>query len=377
MADKEVGYQGIRAGQLAFHSMDAFAASIGVSDSDGKCSPELIVCDPINTQKVDPEYYAELLRVMARSGFVLAICAAVRERAPRMRFSHLSETVLPVPPFSQQRACVDAIRSETARIDTLIARKGRLLALLEERRQAFTSHAVTKGLDPNAPSQETGLDGFPPIPAGWRVWRLKHLCTAITSGPRGWAEHYAPEGATFIRIGNLDRRSIQLDLRDVQHVAPPDNEEARRARAQPGDLLVSITAYIGTIGVVPHGLGAAYISQHVACAHPRGHMVGGQWLGTFLSADVGQRQFSDFVRGGTKDGIGLDDVGSLRIFVPPLIEQDRILSDIQTTNSRIHALVSRLRISVQLLRERRQSFITAAVTGQSASRDDAPGEVLA
>ena len=94
-ADLEVGYQGIRSGQLVLHSMDAFAGAIGVSDSDGKCSPEYIICESMN-DAIENDYYGYLLRIMALSGFILATSPAVRERAPRIRFRGFGQMLLPV-----------------------------------------------------------------------------------------------------------------------------------------------------------------------------------------------------------------------------------------------------------------------------------------
>ncbi len=102
-ADKEVGYQAIRRGQLVLHSMDAFAGAIGVSDSDGRCSPEYIICEPKGID-VDRRYYGLLLRTMALAGFIQASCPAVRERAPRIRFNDFGEMLLPVPPLERSSA---------------------------------------------------------------------------------------------------------------------------------------------------------------------------------------------------------------------------------------------------------------------------------
>jgi type I restriction enzyme S subunit len=141
-AIKELGYQGIRKGQLVLHSMDAFAGAIGVSDSDGKCSPEYIICDPIEIEVVN-EYYGNLLRVMALNGFIQASCPAVRERAPRIRFSDFGEMFLPVPIRTEQRAIVAHIAKETAKLDALRAATERTIALLKERRAALIAAAVT------------------------------------------------------------------------------------------------------------------------------------------------------------------------------------------------------------------------------------------
>jgi len=148
-ADLEQGYQGVRGGQLVLHSMDAFAGAIGVADSDGKCSPEYIICDP-RDERVDNHYYGYLLRTMALAGFIQASCPAVRERAPRIRFSDFGEMRLPLPPIDEQRDIVAQITSETAKLDLLRTATERTIALLKERRSALIAAAVTGQVDVGA-----------------------------------------------------------------------------------------------------------------------------------------------------------------------------------------------------------------------------------
>jgi type I restriction enzyme S subunit len=148
-AEKELGYQGIRAGQLVLHSMDAFAGAIGVSDSDGKCSPEYIICNPRHNN-VDSYYYGYLLRTMAIAGFIQASCPAVRERAPRIRFSDLGEMYLPWPPLNEQQAIVEYIRHRIQQISAVGAAGRRTIALLKERRAALVTAAVTGEIDVGA-----------------------------------------------------------------------------------------------------------------------------------------------------------------------------------------------------------------------------------
>jgi len=145
-AVKELGYQGVRAGQLVLHSMDAFAGAIGVSDSEGKCTPEYIVCDPVKEEVYNP-YYGYLLRIMAINGFVQATCTAVRERAPRIHFSDFGNMFFPVPPTEEQRSIVDHIASETAKLDALRVATEKTIGLLKERRTALIAAAVTGKID--------------------------------------------------------------------------------------------------------------------------------------------------------------------------------------------------------------------------------------
>lgn len=142
VAEKEIGYQGIRTGQLVLHSMDAFAGAIGVSDSDGKCSPEYIICEP-GRSEVSPLYYGFLLRWMALAGFIQASCPAVRERAPRIRFNDLAEMLLPIPPVDEQTAIVRIICKETEKLHRFFEATERTIAFLKERRSALIAAAVT------------------------------------------------------------------------------------------------------------------------------------------------------------------------------------------------------------------------------------------
>ena len=141
-AVQELGYQGIRVGQLVIHSMDAFAGAIGVSDSDGKCSPEYVICNPAS-ENVSNLYYGQLLRVMALQGFILASCPAVRERAPRIRFPDLANMLLPVPPIEEQKEIAAYVASETRKIGDLQQATTETVKLLRERRAALISSAVT------------------------------------------------------------------------------------------------------------------------------------------------------------------------------------------------------------------------------------------
>ncbi len=146
----ELGYQGIRAGQLVLHSMDAFAGAIGVSDSDGKCSPEYVICNPM-TDRTNSNYYALLLREMALRNFIQASCPAVRERAPRIRFNDFKDFLLPVPPLHEQREIVTKAAEYLAPINALHAKATSTVALLKERRSALISAAVSGQLKITTP----------------------------------------------------------------------------------------------------------------------------------------------------------------------------------------------------------------------------------
>lgn len=276
-----------------------------------------------------------------------------------------------LPPLDEQRAIATFLDRETARIDALIAKKERLLALLEEKRTALITRAVTKGLDRAVPMKESGVEWLGEVPADWQVKRLKHVVSLITSGSRGWAEHYSDDGPIFVRIGNLSRSGIDLDLTDLQRVTPPDGAEGARTKVSEGDVLISITAFIGAVGLVPDGFDEAYVNQHIALARPRLSDVDPRWLAYCLLSDVGQVQFALSLYGGTKEGLGLDDVRNLKVLVPPRAEQRAIVQQLDRQTTLLETLRSRARHAIALLREYRTALISAAVTGQI----DVSGEV--
>ena len=274
------------------------------------------------------------------------------------------------PPLPEQQAIAAFLDGKTQAIDAVIQQKERLIALLQEKRQALISQAVTKGLDPDVPMKDSGIDWLGEIPAHWAVKRLKHVTSFITSGSRGWAQHYSDDGALFLRIGNLTRDSIHLRMNDLQFVTPPDGSEGERTRVQVGDVLVSITAYIGSIAVVEDDLGDAYVNQHIALTRPRIAQAHPLWIGNSLLSDTGQAQFTRLLCGGTKDGLGLDDVANLILPIPPRDEQQAILERLNTQCLNGKRLSGTLQTQIDKLREYRQTLISAAVTGKIDVRQE-------
>ncbi|HHX8496938.1 TPA: restriction endonuclease subunit S [Vibrio diabolicus] len=139
----EGGYQGIRKGQLVLNSMDAFEGAIGVSDSDGKCTPEYVICDPINSVDVSQYYFAYLLREMALAKYIQVICNAVRQRAVRIRYSNLAPLFMVVPPIKEQEDIVSFIEKESAKLDAGIKHLNEQISKLKEYKTTLINSAVT------------------------------------------------------------------------------------------------------------------------------------------------------------------------------------------------------------------------------------------
>lgn len=277
-----------------------------------------------------------------------------------------------IPPPDEQPALVAFLDGETAKLDALVAEQERLIERLDEKRQALISHAVTKGLNPDAPMKPSGIDWLGDVPAHWELSPLKRDLEFVTSGSRGWAENYSEHGELFLRVANLTRDSVALDLTDVQRVSVPAGAESARTMVRPGDVLFSITAYLGSVAVIPQLAETAYVSQHVALARFGGPRLLPRWVGYVALSLVGRTWFDMQSYGGTKIQLSLDDVRNLPVPVPPVEEQHAVLVRLDAELARLRALSAEVEHATELFQERRVTLISAAVTGQIDVRGVAP-----
>ena len=237
---------------------------------------------------------------------------------------------VPLPPPAEQAAIVRFLDWANGRLERAIRAKRKVIALLNEQKQAIIHRAVTRGLDPSVLLKPSAIPWLGDIPQHWELRRLKSLCRFVTSGSRAWAQYYADAGMVFLRIGNISTTSIDLRLDRMSYVTPPDGAEGERTRALPNDLLLSITAQLGAVGVVPEGLGEAFVNQHTALIRLRSERAVPRWVAYVLLSQFGKNQCRLMTNGGTKVGLTLDDVRRLIVLVPPLEEQLRLVADIET-----------------------------------------------
>ena len=135
-------YQHICKGDLVIHQMDAFAGSAGVSDSDGMGTPVLSVCTP-KSNNILNEYYAHIVRLMGKNGFILSLYRGIRERSSDFRFDTFANLWLPVPPIEEQKQIVTHITEKTSKIDKLIANINKEIDGIKEFKQRLISDVVT------------------------------------------------------------------------------------------------------------------------------------------------------------------------------------------------------------------------------------------
>ncbi len=208
--------------------------------------------------------------------------------------------------------------------------------------------------------QRTELGEFP---ADWQVVPLDEFDPFITSGSRGWAAYYADIGSTFLRITNLSRSCIYPSLRDLRYVAvPPDNSEGVRTALRAGDVLISITADIGIVGLVTEAVELpAYINQHIALVRFDESEVNSRYIAYFLAGAAAQRRFKSMTDAGAKAGMNLAGVRDVLAALPPSTDEQAAIADALTDAD---TLIDSLEQLLAKKRQLKQGAMQELLTGK-------------
>lgn len=306
---------------------------------------------------IEPEYLWRFVRQKSfRESAQTVMSGAVGQQ--RVPADYLKDHLIPLPPLPEQRrivakmdgltACTGRARNELDRIPTLISRyKQRFLEKI-----------------------------FDSVTAAHSSSRLGDLSSFVTSGSRGWAQFYSDIGDLFVRVGNVMRADIKLDLSNVQHVTPPAGAEGRRTQLEPNDLLITITADLGRVGVYDDER-TGYINQHVALARlidPEQ----ARYVAWYLSSELGQAQLLRNTRGATKAGLGLDDIREVTVPIPTIQDQAKIVRSIDSTFASLNRLAAAHAAAAQLVPKLDAAILAKAFRGELVPQEpnDEPASVM-
>lgn len=197
----------------------------------------------------------------------------------------LKQHPIPLPPLSEQQRIVERIEELFAKLDEAKERLQEVAESFAVRKAALLHKAFTGELTKQW-RLENGVSD-----ESWEEKKGEDFFEYVTSGSRGWAKYYSDKGSIFVRMGNLNHGTIELDLSDIQYVELPDQVEGQRSKLQKNDILISITADVGMIGLVREDMDA-YINQHVALARPKNDLYA-EFLAWYFVSDVGLQQMQN------------------------------------------------------------------------------------
>ncbi|WP_202732877.1 restriction endonuclease subunit S [Acinetobacter pittii] len=296
-------------------------------------------------------------------GFIKEVVArSVGVSYPAINSSELVNITIPSVEYSEQVKIANFLDHETAKIDTLIAKQEKLIALLKEKRQAVISHAVTKGLNPNVPVKDSGVEWLGVVPEHWEVCKIQYYAK-IESGhtPSKTNEKYW-ENCTIPWVSLNDSKQLRaVDyISDTKYKISELGLANSSARILPKDTVVfTRDASIGLSAITTKEMA---VSQHLIAWLPKKEKLSPEFL--LLIFYAMEKEFNRYTFGSTIKTIGMDDVSSLIAAFPSLAEQLDIVERCFNQFVIIDKSIEKSLALLEILKEKRIALISAAVTGK-------------
>ena len=269
--------------------------------------------------------------------------------------------LFPIAPIEEQHAIADFLDRETAKIDGLVVRKERLIELLQEKRTALITRAVTRGLDPNVPMKDSGVEWLGEIPAHWRVGKLKHACERVFVGIAEAATFaYVDEGVPMLRSTDVRANRVRID--EIRCIAVSFADRLASKQLRTDDIVTVRTGNAGVSAVVPSAYDGGQCFTLVVSRPTRTN--DSRYVCYWLNARPGQEQFTVEGVGTAQVNISVPIVQNAVVCMPPPEEQMHIANWIEQEVARWDGLIAKISQALDHLGEFRTALISAAVTGK-------------
>jgi type I restriction enzyme S subunit len=264
------------------------------------------------------------------------------------------------PPYEEQEKIANFLDHETAKIDTLIEKQQQLIKLLKEKRQAVISHAVTKGLNPDAAMKDSGVEWLGEVPEHWKVNRLKNISDVIDC--RNKTPEYFDNGEYFVvRTTNIKNQTLNMNGALYTNKA---NFKIWTQRGIPpsGSIFFTREAPAGEVCLVPENMKFCMGQRmmNFICHNPKYT----SYLFDFLLSDCLERYVESVSHGSTVSHLRVEQVENIPVIVPPLNEADEIHKELALIKTKYLKLTASAESAIELMKERRTALISAAVTGK-------------
>lgn len=300
-----------------------------------------------------------------------AVDESMRVAMPKINRDSLGSLDIPLPPVPTQRAIASFLDHETEKIDTLIGKKRQLLDLLEEKRTALITRAVTRGLNPGVPLKDSGVEWMREIPEHWdagpikRVARLATGHTPSRSEPDYWTDCTIP-WITLSDVGQLRREPVEYLYDTKEKISVLGLRNSSAELLPEGTVVLSRTASVGFSTIMGRPMATTQDFANWVC----GDLILPEFL---LYVFRGMKQeFSRIMMGSTHQTIYMPAIRALATPLPPISEQEQIVAHIRQSISGMDRMRDTLTRSISLLQEYRSALISAAVTGKIDVRDKIP-----
>jgi restriction endonuclease S subunit len=353
-----------RAGDVLFGKLRPYLAKVARPDFDGVCTSEILPLRPV------PECsQSYLMYELLNAPYIRWLDSLTYgTKMPRVSPDQVASSFVGLPPLPEQRAIAAFLDRETARIDALVAKKERLIALLQEQRTALITRAVTKGLDPTVPMKDSGVEWLGEIPAHWEVKRLKFLLAEpLKYGANEAAELDDPDLPRYVRITDIDESDSLRN--DTFKSLPVD--VAGEYLLREGDLLFARSgATAGKTFLYRRSWGTCAYAGYLIRARLDTTRAYAEFVRYFTASSSYWQWLSAAFIQATIQNVSAEKYASLVMTQPPYPDQRAIAAFLDRETTRIDALVAKVREAIDRLTELRTALISAAVTGKIDVREE-------
>ena len=342
-------YQLVEVNDFVMNNQQAWRGSVGVSPHQGIVSPAYLIFKP--NKELNPQFSKYQLRdkYIIDQFMISSLSVGTIQRQIK---NHLLRVIqVPTPPLNDQQKIASFLDTETARIDNLISKQQKLIKLLEEQRKSIISYAVTKGLNPNAPMKDSGVEWLGEVPDGWDEKKIKFVCKLITDKTANKTNVIALENieswtANFISSDSeFDSDAILFEKNDVLF-----------GKLRPYLAKVYLTKNTG------EAIGDIYVLRPNKLIAP-------QFLKFFMLSE----KFIDYVNSSTNGTkmprANWDFIGSVSIWLPEISIQGQIVEYLDSALLKIELIINKQKTLIEKLKEYRASIISHAVTGKIDVRE--------
>ena len=340
---------------LLFGKLRPYLAKSWLASFSGICSSEFLV---LNSQLVHPKF---LKYMTLTDEFVEQVNSSTYgSKMPRASWDFIGLLQLPVMDYGVSETIANFLDHETAQIDTLIEKQQTLISLLKEKRQAVISHAVTKGLNPDAPMKDSGVEWLGEVPEHWVVSKLKFESEIIDC--RNKTPEYFENGEYFV-VRTTNVRHQKLNFNGALYTDKKNfTIWTQRGVPPAGSIFFTREAPTGEVCLVPEDLKFCMGQRMMNfIAHDESYT---NYLFDYLISDCLDRYINSVSHGSTVTHLRVEQVQNIPVLVPPLEEVVQIHNHIEQLKLSFEDIESNAKQAIQLMQERRTALISAAVTGK-------------
>ena len=357
-------------GDLVYNMMRMWQGAAGIAPVNGLVSPAYVVCRAM--PGIDSGYFSRLFKTVDYLAEIDAASRGIVKDRNRLYWDQFKQICSPLPPASEQAAIARFLAWATNRLDRAIGAKRRIIALLQEQKQAIIHRAVTQGLDPSVPLKDSGIPWLGEIPEHWEVWRIS-LFAAVGNGstpsrgePRFWV------GGTYPWLNSAQINRGHIDSAD-QFVTSTALRDCHLPKVKQGSILVAITGQGKTRGMSAVLAVEATISQHLAFITPRTPIATSDFLNLAMTAAYSQLRAISEDSGSTKGALTCEDIKRFHLPIPPEDVQADLINRVKQQTDGILKSIAHHELEIILLCEYRTRLIADVVTGKLDVREVAAG----